>query len=162
MTHDAWHIIGFFGSPAQDTIPQVMTAAVLDPSGEHVAISDVGNNEADLRATEWMSLEEFQQCLALGSATVLPPVLWEPQAVLFLVDGTLELVSCWEAEVRMNAFVREMRERAERAVSGLNLVQAAEFFDRARRVSNDEQDIRACAELEPDPGIRTYLLAALA
>lgn len=159
---DAWYIIGFFGSPARDTIPQVLTAAVLDPTEERVAISDIGGNEADLRKTEWMSLAEFQECLALGSATALPPVLWEPQAVLFLEDGALERVSCWEAEVRMNRFVRDMRERAERAVSGLNLVEALEFFDRARRVSQEEEDYRRCAELEPDPGIRNYFLAALA
>lgn len=162
MTSDAWYIIGFFGSPARDSVPKVLTAAVLDPSGQRVAISDVANNEAELRKTEWMSPEEFQECLALASATSLPPVMWEPQAVLLLMDGDLERVSCWEAEFRLNRFVQAMRERAEQAVSNLNLEEARELFDRARRVSNDEEDAERCAELEPDPAIRTYMLAALA
>lgn len=159
---DAWYIIGFFGSPDRDAVPDVLTAAVLDPSGQRVAISDVAANEAELRATEWASLEEFQECVVLGSAVPLPPVLWEPFAVLFLMNGSLDLVSCWEAEFRMKQFVEKARSEAELALNEGNRERARELYWKARCVSQEEDDIQRCAELEPDPAIRTYLLAALA
>lgn len=159
---DAWQIIGFFGSAAKEPLPQVLTAAVLDPAGQKVAISDVGTSAAELEATEAMSLDEFHECTGLGSAMPLPPVLWEPFAVLFLMDGSLDLVSCWEAEVRMKQFVENARSEAELALSEGNLERARELYWRAMCVSQEEDDIQRCAELEPDPAIRTYVLAALA
>ena len=152
---EGWQIIGFFGSSALSSVPTVLTSAVLDPSGTRVAILDVGRNEADLRAAESMSLEDFRECTGFGSATPLPPVFWEPMAVLFLMDGGLEYVSVWEAEMRMRAFVQAHRSEGHRALDRGDREAALEAFDLARRVSNEPEDITRVAELG-SPDVRAF------
>lgn len=105
---DAWRVIGHFGSAVGD-VPRVLPAAVLDPSGTFVVNSDVADNEAGLRTLASMAVSEFLSCVETGGASMLEPVMWEPGAVLLTVEGYVERLSVWEAELILNRFVREQR-----------------------------------------------------
>jgi hypothetical protein len=157
---DAWQIIGFFGSCVAD-IPQVVPGAVQDPSGAFVVVVDIAESDADLRAQESLSLEKFRECLAFAEATMLPPYLWEPGAVLFVAEGALEYVSVWEAEVRMKAFVRDRRAEGYEALRRGDEQAALQSFDRARRVSNEREDIEQVVALVPDPRVGEFFSQAL-
>lgn len=155
----AWQVIGFFGSPAKDTIPKLLDAAVLNPSGTWVALSSLADSASDFDEGWSMMYSDFRR--GTENATRLDPFLWEPGSVLYLEDGVLELLSVWEAEVRMKAFVQQQRASGRTALDRGDTVGALEFFDRARRVSNEPEDIKAVATLEPDPEMQRFFRAAL-
>lgn len=158
---DAWQIIGFFGSCVAD-IPQVVPGAVQDPSGAFVVVVDIANSDAELRAQESISIEKFRECLAFGEATMLPPYSWEPGAVLFVAEGALEYVSVWEAEVRMKAFVRDCRAEGHAALRWGDERAALHAFDRARRVSSEQEDIAQVVALVKDETVKALYAQALA
>lgn len=157
---DAWQIIGFFGSCGSD-IPQVLPAAVRDPSGAFVVVVDIAEDDAELRAQESISLEKFRECVAFGEATTLPPYIWEPGAVLFVMGGALEYVSVWEAEVRMKAFVRNRRAEGHAALDQGNREAALQAFDLARCVSSEREDIEQVVALVPDEKTKAFFAQAL-
>lgn len=157
---DAWQVIGFFGSSAKDDVPKVLTAAVLDPSGTRVVSSDIADSDADLRRGESTSLARFQECVALDQATLIEPFLWEPGAVLFLREGTLEYLSVWEVEFHMKRFVQARRLEALAALDQGDRGAALQAFDRARRVSNEHEDIEQVVALEPDERVRAVFARA--
>jgi hypothetical protein len=59
------------------------------------------------------------------------------------------MVSLWEAEIRMNQFVRTRRKEGRAALELGDKRAALEAFDLARRVSNEPEDIRLVADLSP-------------
>lgn len=156
----AWQIVGFFGSCEWSEIPKVLTAAVLDPTEEFVVASDIAGNDTELREQEQMPREAFDECVAFGSATPLPPCLWEPEAVLLLVGGALDLVSLWEAEVCMNQFVQARRRDGQAALARGDRAAALDAFDLARRVSSEREDIEQVVALAPDPRVRGFFAQA--
>jgi hypothetical protein len=83
----------------------------------------------------------------LGSATPIPPVIWEPRAVLFLQEGILEYLSVWEAEFHLKRFIQARRVEGREALDRKDREAALQAFDRARRVSNEREDIEQVAAL---------------
>lgn len=147
---DSWRVIGLFGSCESSDVPEIMPAAVLEPSEDLVVVSYLAETEEALWQEQSMTRDDFQRCVVLGSAVSLPWVIWEPGAVLLLVSGKLERVSVWEAEVRLRQFVEACRYESERALERGDLNAALESVDRARRVSNEPVDIRQVIALSPE------------
>lgn len=157
----AWQVIGFFGSAGPTGIPRVLPAAVLDPEGASVVVIDVAESEADLRGCESLTLEDFRSCLASGEATALPTALWEPEVVLFAQEGVFELLPVVEAESRMKAFVDACRSEGQDALQRGDQGRALEAFDRARRVSNEREDIEQVVALALNEDVRTFFARQL-
>lgn len=155
---DAWHVVGYFGKPS-DEIPSVLPMAVLDPSATQVVVADLID---DREYSSHITVDEFVACLKTEVASLLPPFMWDQGGVLFAsAGGAVEWISVWEAEQHMNRFVREQRAAGRAALERGDLEAALEAFDRARRVSNEPEDIEKVASLCPEPEVQRLFRAAL-
>lgn len=132
--------------------------ALLNPSATWVVGADVID---DVEYESPFTVAEFVEHVEIEVATLLPPFMWDRGGVLFApAGGAVEWISVWEAEQHMIRFVRERRAEGRAALERGDQEAALEAFDRARRVSNESEDIEMVASLSPEREVQEFFRSA--
>lgn len=143
---EAWRVIGCFEPAMVREIPCVPAAAVRISDTSDVVYSITLRGEIESKGT----IQEFRECVDLGSAFRVDLGEWPPDHVLFIEAGALMpiWVTLDEADARLRAFVSQHIEEGHKALP-FDRELALKHFDLARRVSNEPLDVlRVCYLLE--------------
>jgi hypothetical protein len=147
-------IIGAFGLNRISDIPRVVLAAVQARPNLITAVT----LRDDLEGDGWFySGVEFQDMVSRSTATRFSdPLEWLPDTALYCeaASSRAQLMPLPKIEANLNKFVESCRIRGKRAFRAGQPADALDFFDRARRVSNDPDDYIGCLYSNSNLGVR--------